>query len=265
MLVRGLTVCHMGTVDNDTGTPEPARGPGTLRRVGVLEKLADIGMTIALSFREQAAIELARDLQIQADWTPANGSTRVAPSDIPAAYDRIARSVRQTLALADKLEAGRKARSDDTEAEAADPRAVQVDPTIGPRAKVRKDIVRRALERALEAEAPESDAENLLSDLYERLDDLGEDAEVAALGLYEVLIAICRGLGLTPDERRRIELRWGPKEDDPPGAPSWGAAVINAAIADLEAHKVELRAAMAARSRDGPGPGAPAPPRPRTP
>ena len=243
----------MGTVDNDTGTPEPARGPGTLRRVGVLEKLADIGMTIALSFREQAAIELARDLRIQADWTPANGSTRVAPSEIPAAYDRIARSVRQTLALADKLEAGRKARagkarSDDTEAEAADPRAVQVDPTIGPRAKVRKDIVRRALERALEAEAPESDAENLLSDLYERLDDLGEDAEVAALGLYEVLIAICRGLGLTPDERRRIELRWGPKEADPPDAPSWGAAVINAAIADLEAHKVELRTAMAARS-----------------
>src|ERR1039458_5835961 len=168
----------MGTVDNDTGTPEPARGPGTQRRVAMLEALADIGMTIALSLREQAAIELARDLQIQADWTPANGSTRVAPSEIPAAYDRIARSVRQTLALADKLEAGRqaragKARSDDTEAEVADPRAVQVDPTIGPRAKVRKDIVRRALERALEAEAPESDAENLLSDLYERLRDLG--------------------------------------------------------------------------------------------
>jgi len=246
----------MGTADSDAGTLDPA-SEGTRRRVAMLEQLARIGVTITLTFEEQSTIELARDLQVQSSWTPQTGSTRVAPSEIPAAFARVARAVRQTVALADKLEAGRQARAarvrtaqieaDAAEAEDAGPQPGQpgyVDPSIGPRAQIRRDIVQRALERAIEAEAPESDAENLLSDLYERLEDVGDDAEVAALPLYDVLVRICRGLGLTPDESRRIELRWGPEEDDPPHAPPWGAAVINAAIADLERHKVELRNGM---------------------
>jgi len=104
-----------------------------------------------------------------------------------------------------------------------------------------------------------------LCDLYERLEDLGDDAEVAELGLYDMLIRVCRGLGLTPDPARRIELRWGPVEDDPPYAPDWGPAVINAAIEDLERHKLEIRAAMGMGPRNAPGPVEPAPRRPRSP
>jgi hypothetical protein len=241
----------------------------------MLEQLARIGMTIALTLQEQATIELARDMQVQSDWTPQTGSTRVAPSEIPAALDIVSRSVRRTLALADKLEAGRKARAararteetpaDDAEGEDATPGPDPVDPTVGPRAKLHRDIVRRALERAIEVEAAEDQSENLLTDLYERLDDLGDDAEVAAMGLYDVLIRACRALGLTPDAARRTELRWGPVEDDPPHAPDWGPAVVNAAIADLERQKLEVRAAMGVGPRNGPGPVEPAPRRPRSP
>jgi uncharacterized membrane protein YcjF (UPF0283 family) len=264
----------MGTVDTDAGALDPRDG-GTRRRVAMLEQLARIGMTIALTLQEQATIELARDMQVQSDWTPETGPTRVAPSEIPAALDIVSRSVRRTLALAEKLEAGRKARAarartdeadaEDAENEDAAPGPDPVDPTIGPRARISRDVVRRALERAISAEAAEDQSENLLTDLYERLEVLGDDAEVAGLGLYDMLIRVCRGLGLTPDPARRIELRWGPVEDDPPHAPDWGPAVINAAIADLERQKLEIRAAMGMGPRNGPGPVEPAPRRSRSP
>ena len=237
----------------------------------MLEQLARIGMTIALTLQEQATIELARDMQVQSDWTPETGPTRVAPSEIPAALDIISRSVRRTLALADKLEAGRKAReararAEETPADDAAPgQPDPVDPTVGPRARISRDVVRRALEGAISAEAAEDQSENLLCDLYERLEDLGDDAEVAELGLYDMLIRVCRGLGLTPDPARRIELRWGPVEDDPPYAPDWGPAVINAAIEDLERHKLEIRAAMGMGPRNAPGPVEPEPRRSRSP
>ena len=262
----------MGTMDTDADTLDP-RDEGTARRVAMLEKLAGIGMTICFTFQEQATIELARDMQVQADWTPETGSTRVAPSELPKAYDIVSRSMRRTVALAEKLDAGRKARAararaeeaGDPEAEDAAPGPSRVDPTVGRRARIQRNIVRRALEVAIEAEAPEDHTENLLTDLYERLDDLGDDAEVGAMGLYEVFIRACRALGLTPDAARRAELRWGPVEDDPPHAPDWGPAVINAAIADLERRKLEIRAAMSMGPRNGPGPGEQVPRRQRSP
>ena len=257
----------MGTVDTDADTLAP-RDEGTQRRVAMLEKLAGIGMTICFTFQEQATIELARDMQVQADWTPETGSTRVAPSELPKAYDVVSLSMRRTLALANKLEAGLKARAararvEDAEDEDAAPGPDPADEPAPQLARIYKKVIRRALEEAIEAEAPEDRSENLLTDLYERLDDLSDDADVADVPIYQLLEGVCRDLGLTADACERVGQAWGAEAAPDARLAEYGPAVVRAAFQSLEIQKQEIRAALAAQPPDGPGPGEHVPRRPR--
>jgi hypothetical protein len=99
-------------------------------------------------------------------------------------FARIARAVRQTFAL---------------EARLAEERRTAEVATAARRVERRKTKVRTAVERVLDAEADESDAENLFYDLTERLETDYDDADFADRPIGELVARICRDLGVTPD------------------------------------------------------------------
>jgi hypothetical protein len=259
---------------------DEAREQRAARRLRVLEELAEIGLAIARGLREQAAVELAQARHAQASWTPADGEPRVARSEVGPAYARVSRAVRQTVALEERLDCDRKARAGKARTGGARTGGTQTgdiepwaddagewDESAGFRGRVHKDMVRQAIGRAIQDEAPESDAENLLTDLHERLEDPSDDAEIAEVPIYELLERTCRDLGLTADDSLRVNEEWGAEAAEAPDArpAEYGPAILKAAMENLEIQKAELRAALDARSRDGPDPGEPAPRRRRTP
>jgi hypothetical protein len=156
------------------------------RRQRVLDELAEIGMDLARTTRRQAMDAAAPQ--------PAG--------DVALAFSRIARAVRQTVALEARLDEDRHTRDRDTrhriEAEQERRRAVaQI------RVAVRKDDIRDAVEQAIETEARERgrevDVERLLADLDERLEDAEDDADFTGRPIGELIARICQDLGVTAD------------------------------------------------------------------
>ena len=166
------------------------------RRFRALQELTEIGM------------ELARDVQRQSREQGGEGA-----ADLGLMFSRIARAVRQTVALEAKFDQDRQARRDKAEAE----RAVEV----RLRGIRRKTKVMEIVERVIETE---SDAEWLLDDLGERLED-ADDRDFADRPIGELVAGICRDLGVTPDwalwedEAWAIEALNAPPSDAPDAAP----------------------------------------------
>ena len=104
-------------------------------------------------------------------------------------FARIARAVRQTLALEEKFETERRERRETAEAERVD--------QIRQRGWKRKNQAGNIVERILD-EGPEDDAERLSDRLNERLAD-ADDGDFADRSLGEIVAAICRDLGVTID------------------------------------------------------------------
>ncbi|HEY4029720.1 MAG TPA: hypothetical protein VGM25_05210 [Caulobacteraceae bacterium] len=148
------------TAPADLTTPEEAR---TERHLRLLAELAELGMT------------LARTVVAQAEE-----GAEPAPE---LAFARIARAVRQTLALEAKLAEGGQLRRERQAREH----------------KYRREAkVRRMVEHAIEANADDSDIDDLLYDLNERLADL-DDTDFTHRPLIEVVASICQDLGVTFD------------------------------------------------------------------
>jgi hypothetical protein len=162
------------SVTDDAANPAEARAQ---HRFEVLRELVEIGM------------ELARDVRRQA--------LEPAEPDAPAVdhglrFARIARAVRQTLALEEKFEAERRERREKVE------KVRVVDARV--RGLMRKIKVGEIVERVLENE---TDGEFLTEMLSERLED-AEDTDFADHSLGELVAGICRDLGVTVDWTR-----WG--------------------------------------------------------
>ncbi len=171
----------------------------------MLTELAALGMragrvVVRVMEIEQAVIEVA------AAWLPGVGVAPASLADAVAggqeadavaavmsqavprveglarAYDRVSRSVRRTVALARRMEAGW-------------PRAGVDDR----RAMVRRQVARGVAE-VISRESDGATAERLFDDLAERLDDPGLEAEIASLPVEVVVRRVCRDLGLVVDE-----------------------------------------------------------------
>jgi hypothetical protein len=153
------------TAPADLTTPEEAR---TERHLRLLAELAELGMTLARTIVAQA--EEGAEL----------------------AFARIARAVRQTLALEAKLAEGGQLRRERQAREHQYQREAKV---------------RRMVEKAIEADADDSDIDDLLYDLNERLADL-DDTDFTHRPLIEVVASICQDLGVTFDPHQ-----W---QDEPP-------------------------------------------------
>ncbi|MDB5496265.1 MAG: hypothetical protein JWP28_296 [Phenylobacterium sp.] len=155
------------------------------RHLTTLQELAEIGM------------DLARDVRAKAlDPAPAEP----ACADFGLMFSRIARAVRQTLALEARLAEDRDARDRRTQAEHARRRGLQ-----------RKAVVRQVVEQAIGAEADGTDREDLLGDLHERF-EYEDELRFADRPISEHVARICRDLGVTPDWSLWADEDWALEE-----------------------------------------------------
>src|SRR6185369_8311262 len=111
--------------------------------------------------------------------------------DLGLMFTRIARAVRQTVALETRVAADRGT----AQAQHAAPLAGEARTQLSRR----KDKLRRIVEQAIEAEAHGSEAEHLLLDLDERLDGAEDDADFADAPIADQVARLCADLGVTPD------------------------------------------------------------------
>jgi len=158
--------------------PDEAR---TERQLAMLQELAEIGM------------RLARALEAEA-LAPAEEPRPPSPfggGDLGLMFTRIARAVRQTVALENRVAADRGTAQAQHAAQLASEARTQL--------SRRKDKLRRIVEQAIEAEAHGSEAEHLLIDLDERLDDTDDDADFADAPVGEQVARLCADLGVTLD------------------------------------------------------------------
>ena len=148
----------------------------------------------------ELSMDLARDLQARAKAA----ETAEDATALAGAFHRIARGVRQTLALEARLERdGRaQARAELAEAQRATPAQIQR----------RRDQVQGAVVRAVWDEAEGDEAEDLLEMLDMVLDDLmiTDDFMVGPVG--EQVARLCRDLGLSGSGRPRAGRRPRPDE-----------------------------------------------------
>ncbi|MDB5464527.1 MAG: hypothetical protein JWP23_2916 [Phenylobacterium sp.] len=145
------------------------------RHLRMLQELAEIGMDLARSVQRQAHGQAATD----------HGA-----ADLGLVFSRIARAVRQTVALEAKLAEDRQK----TQAERA-PLTV----ADRWRSARRKRQVKEIVAEAIGSEVGEFDVERLFDDLDERLADGDEEADFAERPIGELVARICRDLGVTPD------------------------------------------------------------------
>ncbi|HEY4030860.1 MAG TPA: hypothetical protein VGM25_10985, partial [Caulobacteraceae bacterium] len=152
---------------------------------------------------------LARKVQSEAEQSD------TVSAELVLTFSRIARTVRQAVALEarladDRLARRRKAESEDRAARFA-------------RGYDRKAVVKDIVERVIDA-ADGHDTERLLDDLDERLDDPSDAADFADRPLGELVAAICRDLGVTLDWSLFEDEDWGIGDPSPPPSPSgWPA------------------------------------------
>ena len=170
----------------------------TARHLRMLAELGDIGM------------ELARDLRPSApDADRAGAGQNADPGveqrvDAALAYTRVARAVRQTVALAARLtaearERGRQDVLDEAVRSAAERR----------RTKQKTERIRKLVEDAIASEADTGDAEGLRLDLDERLDDPEIEDELGRRPIGVVVLRICRDLGVDVDLRHFSDAELG--------------------------------------------------------
>jgi hypothetical protein len=175
------------------GAPETDEAR-TERHLAVLKELTEIGLTLARAVCAQATGEAAPD------------APPIVSTDLGLTASRIARAVRQTVALEARLAEDRRAGQADRAAKRAQETKV--------RAWLRKAKVQDIVERAIEAQETGDAAEDLLSDLAERLADPDDEAVFADRPLPDLVARICRDLGVTPPTGLWDDADWGIAEPD---------------------------------------------------
>jgi hypothetical protein len=175
-----------------------ARGERHLR---ILARLTDIAMTLAEALGRKA------EAQIQATATPADGATATG-QDAAGAFDRMAQTVRRTIALEARLAAGVKAGRESLIAESAARRA-----TRGEAHRAAKtEAILDGLHDAYAASTPEADYEErvdtLMEDAREHLLDADDLRDWLDRPVGETVARLCAALGLDPDACAREDGAW---------------------------------------------------------
>lgn len=195
------------------------------RRLVMLDRLAEIGMALAEGVRRQA-----QDAEAAGE----------APADLSLKFARIARAVRQTLALqarfeAEVVQAAREvqAREQRQAAQAAEARRRQ--------GHQRRMEAGEIVERLFETEYADYDLEAFEGEVAEWLEDDRGDEAFAQAPIGELVFAICQDL--------KLDFDWAKWPDE-----DWA---IEAAAAERR-HRAELGLPLA-RPREA-EPGSPPPP-----
>ena len=189
-----LSDCLAAPLAAETDLPCDEAAARAGRHLRMLAELAEIGMRLAREVERQAlAADPPRDALPDRSRSNDIGADR-ARADLGLVFARIARAVRQTVALEARL-------ASDVEARAAVGTAAQASRAAAEHKRTRqlKDQVRRLAEEAIGAEADGHEAENLRYDLDERLEDPAIEAELGWRPIGVIFAGICRDLGITPD------------------------------------------------------------------
>ena len=177
-------------IEPEPDDPEGRAQARTARQLAMLQELAEIGMQIARAVRDEVVARAER-AAIEDPPTP-----RLGGGDPGLVYSRVARAVRQTLALQTRIAEGiETARFEQQRTHVAAVRSAFTE---------RQHEVRDYVAEAIEAEAaekgtPEKDIERLLDDLDERLEVGDYDEVLADLPIGDLVERICADLGVIPD------------------------------------------------------------------
>ena len=166
--------------------PTPTQQDDDAYYRAVLHDLIDRGQDLARRLHERATAQL--------EATPEPGTPE--PQDPTIAFDRVARAIRRTIALARHIAAGpaRPTQHDRTTARAKIIRAVE-------------DHIDRKRRRD-----PDQDTESLRNELAERLEDPDLDRDLAARPVEEIIEEIARDLGIAQQARSWIWKRRTPAD-----------------------------------------------------
>jgi hypothetical protein len=167
----------------------------TERHGRVLQELTDLGMHLARAVSAQAT-----------DADPATAHS------LALDFARIARAVRQTVALEAKL-------AEDRQTTLAE-RAQRRDREAAEQARRRTSRIETLVERAIDAEASGAEADNLLEDLRERLEDADDLAGFHDRPIPEIVALICKDLGVTLPPIHWDDADWGIASGQPDFEPS---------------------------------------------
>ena len=167
------------------------------RLLHVLQELTEIGMEIARAVRAEA---LAR-----VDAAPAVAPA-FARADLGLVFSRIAKAVRQTVALEMRIAEGLQISRAEEQRRQANVRQLEL--------RHRQEDVREYVAEAVAADAErrgssEKEVERLLADLDERLEDGHYDDRLADAPFPELIDRICADLGVTADWRLWKDHDWG--------------------------------------------------------
>lgn len=181
-----------GDPEDRAEAPVCAAEARTARQLAMLQELAEIGMQIARAVRDEALVSAEPADEDGAPRPP----SRFGNGDLGLVYSRVARAVRQTVALETRVADGIE--------QARVERARRRDAAIRWAAHERRQEIRHYVTQAIEAEAaerntPESEVERLLDDLDERLDDRDYGDALADAPIGDLVALICADLGVTPD------------------------------------------------------------------
>jgi hypothetical protein len=208
-------------------------------QLGVLKELVKSGMRSA-RLVEQALVQAASGRG--APGQPA-GAPPLGIGELVLAQTRIARSVRQSLALHDRFAEDRQARDKRREAEAAAKSAERAAAAERERRRQQKQEVKRAVERVIDIEVTDKlRAERLLTELDERLTD-DDESDLGDRPLAFIVSRICFDIGVFFDPSYMEEGAtrvagcdaedWGAKQPPTPSAVAGSdAASIAAPSAD---------------------------------
>ena len=207
----------------ETDAPDPSEERHA-RDVRMLEELAEVGMDLARELRSRLL-----------ERTEGEG-------ELALAFTRVARAVRQSVMLKQRLISDRETRDRKAEAERMERPVVDLGWVLGKQTpgSIRKDTVRNGVENAIEDEFDAADAEELLDEVYERLDAYDE-AEFVDRPIGEMMARICKDLGVTPD--------WSLFEDE-----DWAVEEARTQVAGSPYAVVDAPSLLPLREKEGPAP-----------
>jgi hypothetical protein len=171
----------------------PVCSAETLRaqQLAMLQELAEIGMQMARAVRDEALAPAE-----PADEDAPRPASRFGNGDLGLVYSRIARAVRQTLALQMRV-------AEDIEkvrVQGEQRRVAAIRQAMEERQTEIRDYVAEAIEaEAVELKKPEREIERLLDDLDERLEAGDYDDALDDAPIGELVARICADLGVIPD------------------------------------------------------------------
>ena len=196
----------------------------------VLGELTEIGMKLARSLGELAEARIEAAKKEDRALTPAEDAT-------VASFNKVAQTVRRTVALRDKLDAEVKVRRDGLIAERAGRRAARSEAHEA----AKKEAVLYGFHDAYAGSTPETEyaevIERLMEDTEEYLGDADEFRGYLDRPVGETVAKLCAALGLDPDacalDGETWRVRRAPTEFErllaeralkfgKPPSPSWG-------------------------------------------